>query len=655
MSDRARRRRAPRRPGVPAAAARDAPVSGALRTSDVPAWGVFAALLAALLLAYHPAWHGGMLWDDDGHLTRASLRSLHGLWQIWFEIGATQQYYPLTHSVFWIEHALWGDATLGYHLVNIALHALSATLLYVTLRRLGARGAIVAAAIFALHPMQVESVAWMTELKNTLAGVFYFGAALAYVRFDEERSTRSYVLAFALFVLGLLSKTVVATLPAALLAAIWWRRGALGWRRDLLPTLPLFGAGAAAGLVTAFVERAFIGARGSEFAFSLVERCLIAGRDVWFYLGTILWPAHLMFIYPRWSISASVWWQYVFPLGAVALGIALWMTRGRSRAPLAAYVAFVCTLGPALGFVNVFPFRYSFVADHFAYMAIAGPVAVIAAALVTVASHVGMKQPALIAGVVGALLGLLTWSQSASYVDAETLYRDTIAKNPGCWLCENNLAATLLADGTSHTDDAIAHARAALALRSDYAEAHANLGAALERRGDYPAALAEFEAALAGYSDSPSDLRLGKVYHGIGRMLVQLGRPADALAAYGQALHYEPGSVDVHVNAGVAFSQAGQPDRAEQEFRAALAIDPQSAHAHSDLGAALMQQRKFADAKREFESALQLEPDNPDTHFNLGIVAEQTGDRARALAEFTETLRLDPRCDSCRQHVVRDR
>lgn len=616
---------------------------------------MFALLLGALLVAYHPAWHGGMLWDDDGHVTRASLRSLHGLWQIWFELGATQQYYPLTHSVFWIEHALWGDATIGYHFVNITLHAASATLLYLTLRRAGAHGALIAAAIFALHPIQVESVAWMTELKNTLAGVFYFGAALAYVRFDEDRSPRSYALAAVLFVLGLLSKTVVATLPAALLALIWWRRGALQWKRDVIPAIPLFAAGAAGGMITAFVEHAFIGARGSEFAFSLVERGLIAGRDIWFYLGTIVWPAHLMFIYPRWSISTGVWWQYLFPIGAIALGVALWTIRRRTRAPFAAYVAFVCALGPALGFVNVFPFRYSFVADHFAYMAVVGPFALIGAALAAGASRVRALGPVSVAAAAALVLGVLTWSQSASYADAETLYRDTIAKNPSCWLCENNLAAALLADDPPRVDDAIVHARAAIALRADYAEAHANLAAALERQGDYPGALAEYRSALVGYSDTPTDLRLGMVYHGVGRMLVATGRPSEAIEAYEQALPRQPESVDLHVNAGIAYGSTGQFPRAEQEFRAALALDPSSAHAYSDLGATLMKEGRFADAIPQFESALRLDQSNPDTHFNLGIAAEQTGNRSRALAEFTETLRLDPRCDACRQHIDRDK
>ena len=145
------------------------------------------ALAVATFLAYQPAWRGGLVWDDDAHVTRPELRSAQGLWRIWSDLGATQQYYPLLHSAFWVEHKLWGDATLGYHLVNIALHVLAAFLVWVILRRLAIGGAFLAAAIFALHPVHVESVAWITELKNTLSAVFYLGAALAYLRFDARR------------------------------------------------------------------------------------------------------------------------------------------------------------------------------------------------------------------------------------------------------------------------------------------------------------------------------------------------------------------------------------------------------------------------------------------------------------------------------------
>ena len=286
------------------------------------------ALAAAVFLAYQPAWQGGFIWDDDAHV-RPELQSWNGLCRIWCDLKATQQYYPLLHSAFWLEHRLWGDATLGYHLVNIALHVVAALLVAVILRRLKVPGAYLAAAIFALHPVHVESVAWITELKNTLSAVFYLSAALVYLRFDHSREKASYFLAFGLFVLGLLSKTVTATLPAALLVVFWWQRGRLSWRRDVLPLLPFFALGAAAGVFTALVERKLGGAEGAAFDFTIVERCLIAGRAIWFYLGKLFWPADLIFIYPRWHVSQAVWWQYLFPLAALLLLAGLWAIRRR--------------------------------------------------------------------------------------------------------------------------------------------------------------------------------------------------------------------------------------------------------------------------------------------------------------------------------------
>ncbi len=223
-----------------------------------------AALVIVVLLVYQPAWQGGLIWDDDAHVTRPELRSWGGLYRIWFDLGATQQYYPLLHSLFWIEYKLWGDATLGYHLVNILLHATAAVMAAAVLRRLKVPGAYLAAAIFALHPVQVESVAWITEQKNTLSAVFYLAAAMLYLRFDQTRKTPLYAGALALFVICLLSKTVTATLPAALLVIFWWQRGRLSWERDGLPLIPFFILGAVAGLFTAWVERTLIGAEAQR-------------------------------------------------------------------------------------------------------------------------------------------------------------------------------------------------------------------------------------------------------------------------------------------------------------------------------------------------------------------------------------------------------
>ena len=221
-----------------------------------PRYGHFVAALAlAVLVAYQPVWNGGFLWDDAAHVTRPNLRSRQGLSLIWFAPGATRQYYPLTHSFFWLLHRLWGDTAAAYYLTNIALHVAVASLAALFLSRLAIPGAYFAAAIFALHPVQVESVAWISEIKSTLSAVFYFGAALAWLRYTENRRPRVCALAFALYALALCSKTVTATLPAALLVVEWLRRGQLSWRRDVRPLATFFIVGVAAGLATVWVER----------------------------------------------------------------------------------------------------------------------------------------------------------------------------------------------------------------------------------------------------------------------------------------------------------------------------------------------------------------------------------------------------------------
>ncbi len=268
-------------------------------------------LLGLTFAIYAPVINGQFLWDDDAHATRPELRSVEGLGRIWFDVGATQQYYPLLHSVFWIEHRAWGNATTGYHVVNILLHVSSAFLLYLILGRLKIPGALTAAAIFAAHPVHVESVAWIAEQKNTLSTVFYLAAMHWYLRFDEERRPAWYAAASTLFVLGLLTKTVVATLAGALLVIVWWQRGRISVRRDVLPLAPWFALGAAMGIATASIETRLLGAEGTEFTWTLFQRAVLAGRVIWFYLAKLFWPFDLAFVYPRWEI-APVWPQAVF-------------------------------------------------------------------------------------------------------------------------------------------------------------------------------------------------------------------------------------------------------------------------------------------------------------------------------------------------------
>ena len=605
MSSKKSKRQSATRSVAPSARAAAAP------PVDRTALFVLAGLLLITLAAYLPVWHGGMLWDDDAHLTRAGLRSLGGLWRIWFDLGATQQYYPVAHSAFWVMHRLWGDDTLGYHLVNIVLHACSAWLVFLILRRLAIPGALLAAAIFALHPVEVESVAWMTELKNTLSGVCYLGAMLAYLRFDSSRDRRAYLTALALFVLALLSKTVTATLPAALLVIFWWQRGTLHRREDIVPLVPFFGVGAALGLFTAWVERTQIGAEGAAFQFTIIERLLIAGRACWFYLWKLAWPTNLTFIYPRWHVSQQVASQYVYPLAAIVLVVALWLYRKRSRAPLAAMLFFAGTLFPALGFFNVYPFIYSFVADHFQYLAGLGPIVLFAATIATIAT----RRPARSAAIVGVTAfvvcvpaAVLTWNQTHEYADAETLYRATLERNPDCWMAYINLGK----------------------LRQEEARA----------RGNDPALLGE---ALAMFQHAVRiEPGISQAHNNLGTLLLLMGRDEDALAEFRKALDLKPSDPEVHQNISLTLQRLGRSDEAAAEAQASLKLSPDQAAAHLTLADALQSQGRLDEALREYAAALQLAPDDAEARNNYGSALAKAGRLDEAAAQFQEGIRLNP-------------
>ncbi len=253
-------------------------------------WSFCLILAVVTMLAYQPAWHGGLLWDDNANIATPDLRSLDGLRRIWFVPRTTQQYYPLLYTSSWLQERFWGDSTTGYHLVNLLLHIGCAVLALKILRFLRIPGAELAAIIFALHPVNVESVAWISERKNTLSGLFGLAATLWYLKFDEGRSRTSYALALGLFLFGLLSKTAIVTLPLAWLIIFWWKRGAISWRRDVVPVIPCFVLSVGAGLMTWWVEYGNIGYKARSLDFSFVDRCLIAGRAFWFQLGKVLWP-----------------------------------------------------------------------------------------------------------------------------------------------------------------------------------------------------------------------------------------------------------------------------------------------------------------------------------------------------------------------------
>lgn len=595
---------------------------------------LFLLLLGATLIAYYPAWRGGLLWDDNHHLTRAALRSLNGLWQIWFNVGATQQYYPITHSAFWLQQKFWGDATLGYHLVSILLHATSAFLVLRILRTLAVPGAALAAAIFALHPVHVESVAWISELKNTLSGVFVLAAALTYLHFDDKPARRTYLAALALFALALLSKTVTAPLPGVLLVVAWWRRGRIDLRRDVVPLVPFFALAILGGVLTTWFERTMIGAQGSEFQLSFVERCLVAGRVVWFYLATLAWPQHLNFNYPRWPVSQGVWWQYLYPLALVALGAVCWFIRGRTRAPLAALLAFGGLLVPVLGFLDVYPFRFSYVADHFVYLASIPAIALAACGLVLASRRFELSPILRAAGaaVLIAVLGVITLFQARPYASADALYRHVLSRNPDSWMAHNNLAVALIG---GNMDEALFHANEAARLNPKDASVHNDRGTILELVGNSDMAIAEFREAVRLL---PS---FATAHNNLCNSLDVRRRFEEAIAACRNALELRPDFADAHYNLGIAMLGLGQAEAADS-FAAALALNPNLAEAHYYLGGLLQIRGQHDDARRHYENAIRLKPDLADAYFNLGSLLQEMGRDAEAIPQYETALRLAP-------------
>jgi tetratricopeptide (TPR) repeat protein len=438
-------------------------------------------LIGLAFVAYLPALHNGFIWDDDAWLMKnQTLYGWSGLQELWLNPLALQQYYPITGTVFWIEYQLWRFNPFGYHAVNVLLHALNAVLFALVLRKLRLPAPWFAAAIFAVHPVTVESVAWITEIKNTLSTAFFLGSVLSYLRFEnlEERETprewKWFGFSLVLFLCALLSKSVTCTLPVVLAILIWWKRPRLR-PAELFLLVPYFFLAAPVALLTASLEAHHVGATGPEWTLSWTHRVILAGRVVCFYFAKLVWPANLAFIYPRWRLENA--WFFLFPttvLGGLAL---LWSLRRRiGKGPLVAAAAFIITLGPILGFMNCYAFQFSYVADHWQYLASLCLISLGAAT----GGRIHLANPITRFAVLGIpifTLGLLTWRQCPVYRNVKTLWRDTLAKNPNSWLAHHNLGVVLQAQG--HFSKAEAHFRSALQLRSDYYEAENNLGESL--------------------------------------------------------------------------------------------------------------------------------------------------------------------------------
>ncbi len=636
---------------------------GSRGTANAPAprsfgpreWLFAVALVAAAFLVYYPAWHGGFLFDDDGLLLNNPVLRPGGLARARVP-GSYLNYWPLTYTLYRLEFEAWRLNPLGFHLVNIALHAISALLVWRVLVRLKVPGAMFAAAIFALHPVNVESVAWISSLKNVLSLMLALVSVLFFLAYERQGGWWRSALALAAFGLSGLAKGMFITLPVVLLAMAWWQRGRID-RRDLLRVLPYFLMAAVMGATEVWTARRLV-AEAVVRSDGLLSRAAVAGCAVWFYLWKLIWPLDLCVIYPRWRIDDPkllFYPPFYLPGGllAMVLAVAWWRRRTWGRPIVMLIVCYVALLLPALGFVNMYFMIYSLVADHWQYAAMIVPCAVFAAAAARLALTLALSRrergPAatlaprrrflvrtgyVLGAALLAVLACLTWRQSGMYADAETLYRTTIRRNPKCWVARNNLGKVLA--GRGEPVEAIRYYREALEIRPDYELAHNNLGVALVRRGDVAEAIVHFQKALEIKPD------FVEAHNNLGAALAGRGELAEAIAQFRKALEIQPNNVQALDNLGSTLARQGKVEEAIAEDRKALEIKPDDVEAHDNLGMALAGRGEFAEAIGHFKKALEIKPDDAEAHANLGLALAGRGQVDEAIAEYRKALEIKP-------------
>ena len=607
----------------------------------------FLALGLLVVVCYLPAmlW-GGFVWDDNLYIKVDPVRDVSGLWQIWFSpssIDGEGHYWPLVYTTFWLEHKLWGFDPTGYHIVNVMLHLVNTLLVWHLVRRLAVPGAWMVAAVFAVHPLHVESVAWVIERKDVLSGLFYLAAALGWMRFVEQPHSRRYALPLVLYAAGLLSKSIVVTLPVALLIWHWWKQGRVT-STDLLRLVPFCVVGLVITIGDLSFSRSVVPV---SFDYSLAERALIAARALWFYTGKLLWPTSLAVIYPRWDIYVAdpLAWGYL--IAAVALAVVLWHFRSQlGRGPLAGALFFVVTLSPVLGFVDYGYMKYAFVADRYQYLAGIGVMAVvIGAAAYGVGRLSSLWQRGVlgVAAVVLVVLGMLTWRQASIYRDEETFNRHVIALNPQARNAYRHLGNALYKQ--KRYEEALDAFRVAVAQRPNYAKVHVGLGSVLNKLGRFEEAETHLHRAIAlDPKAKHSHLRLGNA-------LYEQGRYAEAVDTYRVATEQHPDDAVAHSNLGMALNKLKRYKEAETHLRRAIALDSKTKHGHRHLGNALYEQGRYAEAVDAYFVSIEQSPDDAVAHSNLGAALNKLERYEEAETHLRRAIALDSKTKHGHRHL----
>ncbi len=605
-------------------------------------------------ISYIPAvlW-GGFVWDDRVITDAGLLHELSGLWRVWFSPNDLKvwegHYWPMVYTSFWLEHKLWGVHPVGYHVVNVLLHFGNTLLLRRLLGRLGVPGAWVIAAVFAVHPVHVESVAWVIERKDLLSTLFYLAACLTWVRGGAAPRWGSgrYLWTLALFVLGLLCKSIVVTLPAALVLGAWWKQGRVSGA-DVLRVVPfcLVGVGIAVADVSfSRVKESVI------LDYSLPERVLIAAHAVWFYVGKLLWPVGLAVIYPHWDVSVTnpLAWGYVVAAGTV-VAVLWWQRRRIGRGPLAGVLFFGVTLGPVLGFVDYGYMQFSFVADRYQYLASIGVLGAVVGAAASGLAHarggsVGRWGAAGVVLLAIVVLGTLTWRQAGIYRDNVTFYTHVLSHNPTARSAQYNLGIALL--DAQRPEEALAAFRIATEQRPDSVDARSNTGRVLMDLDRLDEAENHMRRALE------MDPRHTVSLRNLALVRIRQQRHEEALDIYRRLITIDPGNVGGHSGMGIALHYLGRTDEAVQSVDRALSLDPTYAEAlnnrelmpqvkaHTDAGFALMEEGRLDEAEKHLRYVLKVDPVYTVSIENLALLQLRRQRYDEALVLYQRLVALD--------------
>ena len=580
-----------------------------------PVDGSAAILFVGLaFVIYAPVLAAGFIWDDGRAITdNVALRSWHGLWDIWTGQGDAD-YFPLKSTVLWLVYQVFGARTSPYHILNIGVHAANAVLLWRVLRQMSIPGAWLAGLVFLVHPTHVESVAWVSECKNTLSLLFALLSLLAWFRYEQNQRGRTYVASLVLFVAGLLCKTTVVILPVVLVLCTWWQQPterAFLRSRHLPRLLAFFLVAVLLGAITVWFQ---FGRAIGEYQLpvgGVASRAANAGKATWWYLAkavspTIVWyemperpieteaeaqaflsgarPANpaparpagklttwpLITIYPRWRVTPPVWYDFL-PAGAMAALFA-WVAKhrkGRARPAFFALSYFLVALLPVLGLVKMSYMRAAWVADHFQYLADIGIIALACAAgtlLWRKATQPGRRLIAAVGVAIVAVFAVCTFARSMDYRSEYTLWTDTVAKNPGAWQAQIRLGAALLA--RNEVRAATAHFAEAVRLNPDLPDGRNNLGLGLVRQGQVAEGIAQYRTSIRLQDEQFF------AHANLADALASQKQYAEAIVEYRSALRWHPTLVPLIFRLGTALMESGNLDEAVATFEKAKALAP---------------------------------------------------------------------------------